>query len=293
MNRNSSKYSVYVFALPSIILFTLFVIFPIFPEILISFQQHDGFATSGWVGLRNYKEILTSGKFWLANKNTFFIVFMSVFVALPISLIFALVIDKQTKTVTNIFKFAAVFPAVLSVTVISQMWIAILDPNWGALNNILATLGLDRFATDWLSNKKTVMFWVTFAFLWQYIGLNMILFYAGIKTIPSSYYEAAEIDGASFTKISLKITIPLLREIIKYVVVISTLGSMAMFAYSRIMTNGGPGYSSRTIMYEMYYTAFSTSQFGKGCAVAIVFVFECLLLNFIISKCFSDEKLEY
>lgn len=293
MNRNSSKYSVYVFALPSLLLFTFFVIFPIVPEILISFQQHDGFATYGWVGIKNYKEILLSNKFWLTNKNTFFIVFLSLFVALPISLLFALVIDRQSKGTRNFFKFAAVFPAVLSVTVISQMWIALLDPNWGALNNFLGFIGLQRFATDWLSNKKTVMFWVSFAFLWQFIGLNMILFYAGIKTIPKSYYEAAEIDGASFFKISIKITIPLLREIIKYVVVISTLGSMAMFAYSRIMTNGGPGYASRTIMYEMYYTAFSTSQFGKGCAVAIIFIFECLILNFIINKCFSDEKLEY
>lgn len=293
MNKNSSQYHVYVFALPSLIIFTIFVIFPIIPEILISFQHHDGFSTLGWVGLQNYKEVLSSHKFWLANKNTIFIVLMSLFVALPISLIFALVIDKQTQGIREFFKFAAVFPAVLSVTVISQMWIALLDPNWGALNNLLYFLGLGRFATDWLSNKNTVMFWVTFTFLWQYIGLNMILFYAGIKTIPKSYYEAAEIDGASFFKISIKITIPLLREIIKYVVVISTLGSMAMFAYSRIMTNGGPGYASRTIMYEMYYTAFSTSQFGKGCAVAIIFIFECLILNFIINKSFSSEKLEY
>ncbi len=291
MNKN--PHAVYIFALPGLTLFTIFVIFPIIPEIFMSFQNHDGFTSLGWVGIKNYKEVLLSSRFWVANKNTLFVVASSLFIALPISLTLALIVDKQTQKIKNFFKFSAVFPAVLSVTVISQMWIAILDPSWGLLNTALSWLKLGRFTTDWLTNKSTVMFWVTFAFLWQYVGLNMILFYAGIKTIPPTFYEAAEIDGASFFTICIKITIPLLREIIKYVTVISTLGSMAMFAHSRIMTNGGPGYASRTVMFHMYYTAFSTSQFGKGCAIAIIFIIECLLLNAIINRTFSDEHLEY
>ena len=100
-------------------------------------------------------------------------------------------------------------------------------------------------------------------------------------------------DGAGFWKASLTITIPLLKDVIKYVFTISTLGSMGMFAYVRVMTSGGPGDLSRTAMYQMYYLAFSTSEFGKGSAIAILFIIECLVVTLIINKIFKDERVEY
>lgn len=293
INKFTSKKTVWVFALPGLLLFTVFVIFPLIPEILVSFQNHDGFRNKGWVGLSNFKAVINSSSFWLANKNTFFIVFCSLLIALPVSLLLALLIDRQTEKIRDYFKFTAVFPAILSVTVISQMWVAMLEPQWGLINSIFRWLGLNAWTRDWLTNSKTVVPCITTAFLWQYIGLNMLLFYAGIKSIPKQYYEAAQLDGAGFWKASWNITIPLLKDIIKYVVVISTMGSMGMFAHTRIMTNGGPGDRSRTIIYQMYYNAFSTSEFGVGCAVSLLFVIECLIVTKIINSSFSEERIEY
>ena len=289
----SSKGAVYVFALPGLLLFTVFTVLPILPEILVSFQNHDGFMSSGWVGLDNYFQVLQSDPFWIANANTFMVVLLSLFVALPISLFFAILLTKHTDKMKTFFKFSTVFPAVLSVTVICQMWVAMLEPQWGLINSILKGLGFDSLATDWLTNKKTVMPSVSFAFLWQYVGLNMLLFYAGIKAIPKHFFEAAQLEGLGFWRANYHITIPLLKDIIKYVVIISTMGSMAMFAHTRVMTNGGPGNASRTVMYQMYYVSFSTSEFGVGCAIAIFFIIECLLLTVLINKTFSDEVIEY
>lgn len=292
-NCYKSKTAVFIFAFPALLLFTTFVVYPIIPEIIISFQNHDGFQNYGFVGFQNYLSVLKSSSFWKSNINTLIVVALSLCVALPISLILALVIDKQTEGVKSFFKFTSVFPAVMSVTVISQMWIAIYEPQWGLLNTVLEKIGLQSLQHSWLSDKNTVMFCIAFTFLWQYIGLNCLLFYSGIKSIPTDYYEAAQIDGANFWQASWKITIPLLKDVSKYVVTTSTLGSMGMFAYVKAMTAGGPGDNSRTVMYQMYYLAFGTSEFGKGSAVAVLFIIECLIVTFIINKSFGNERITY
>lgn len=292
-NCYKSKLAVFLFAFPGLLLFTLFVVYPILPEVLISFQQHDGFKSYGWVGLYNYIKVFQSSSFWKSNINTLIIVALSLVVALPISLFLALVIDKQTSRVRNFFKFSSVFPAVLSVTVIAQMWVAMYEPQWGLINSLLKTIGLEQWTRQWLTDKNTAILCIGITFLWQYIGLNMLLFFAGIKSIPVHYYEAAQIDGANFFKASIHITIPLLKDITKYVLIVSTLGSMGMFAHVRVMTAGGPGDTTRTVMYQMYYTAFTTSEFGVGSAIAVLFIIECLIVTFLINKFTNNERIEY
>lgn len=294
MNKNyNSKLAIFIFAFPTLILFTAFVVYPIFPELVISFQNNDGFKNMGYVGFDNYLSVLTSATFWKSNTNTLIIVAISTCVGLPISLLLALLMDRQTEGIRRFFKLSSVFPAVLSVTVIGQMWIAIYDPQWGVIDSVLRSIGLNNLALEWLSDKRTVVIAVAIAFLWQYIGLNALLFYTGIKSIPKTYYEAATIDGASFLKTSMKITIPLLQDVTKYLLVLSVLGCMSQFAHVRIMTAGGPGDASRTVIYELYYRAFSASDYGQGCAIAIIFIIECLLFTCIINKFVAREKVEF
>jgi multiple sugar transport system permease protein/raffinose/stachyose/melibiose transport system permease protein len=225
--------------------------------------------------------------------NTLIIVLISTFIGLPISLLLALLMDRQSERFRRFFKASSVFPAILSVTVIAQMWVAIYEPQWGLLNSVLRTLGLKSLTMEWLSDDRTVVLAITVAFLWQYIGLNALLFYTGIKSIPKTYYEAAYIDGAGFFRTSLKITIPLLQDVIKYLLTLSMLGCMSQFSYVRIMTSGGPGDISRTVIYQLYYKAFSESDYGQGCSIAIIFVIECLLITFFINKFVAKEKIEF
>ena len=288
-----NKLAIFIFSFPALLLFTAFVIYPLFPEILISFQKNDGFKSMGYVGFENYFNVLRDPTFWKSNVNTFMIVLISTCMGLPISLLLALIMDRQGERVKRFFKASSVFPAILSVTVIAQMWIAIYEPQWGLINSILRGIGLDGLAMEWLSDERTVVLAITAAFLWQYIGLNALLFYTGIKAIPKTYYEAAVIDGAGFFRTSLKITIPLLQDVSKYVLVLSVLGSMSQFAHVRIMTAGGPGDVSRTVIYQLYYKAFSASDFGQGCAIAIIFVLECLVLTVFINKFVAREKVEF
>ena len=289
----STKLSITVFAAPALILFTLFCVYPLLPQLWMSFHNHNGFQNLGFVGLDNYWSVMQQSSFWVAHKNTYLIVGMSLLIGLPLSMILALFIDSQSPKLRRFFKTAAMFPAILSVIVISQIWVAFYEPNWGLFNTILRAVGLDNLTRSWLTNSNTVMVSIGLTFLWQYIGLNAILLYTGIKTIPKNYYEAALIDGANAFQVSTRITIPLLQDVIKYVLILSTLGSMAFYAHVRVMTAGGPGDLSRTVIYQMYYTAFDTSQFGKGTAIAVIFVLQCLLISFLIQRFVAREKVEF
>ncbi|WP_372631097.1 carbohydrate ABC transporter permease [Cohnella sp.] len=282
-----------MFAAPALLLFTVFCVYPLLPQIWMSLHEHDGFRNLGFVGLDNYKDAFANSSFWTAHRNTYLIVGISVVLGLPLSMILALIMDTQTPNLRRFFKSAAMFPAILSVTVVAQIWVAFYEPNWGLFNGILKSVGLESWTRSWLTDQRTVMPSLGLTFLWQYIGLNAMLFYTGIKTIPKQYYEAALIDGANFAQVSTRITIPLLQYVIHYVVILSVLGSMAFYSHVRVMTSGGPGDLSRTVVYQMYYTAFETSQFGKGTAIAVLFVLECLLISIFIQRFVAREKLEY
>ena len=134
---------------------------------------------------------------------------------------------------------------------------------------------------------------IAVAFLWQYLGLNALMFYAGIKVIPRTYFEAAEIDGGNFFYNCIHITIPLLQDMIKYVVLTSTLGSLGMFSYVTVMSAGGPGYISRTVTYEIYQLAFGKSNFGEACALSVIFLIQCILVYVLINKFIAKEAVEY
>lgn len=289
----STKMSIFVFVAPALLLFTVFCVYPLLPQIWMSLHNHDGFRNLGFVGLDNYKEMIANSSFWTAHKNTYLIVGISLLLGLPLSMMLALYMDSQTPNLRRFFKSAAMFPAILSVTVVAQIWVAFYEPNWGLFNSLLKFIGLESWTKSWLTDQYTVMPSIGLTFLWQYIGLNAILLYTGIKTIPKQYYEAALIDGANFVTVSLRITIPLLQDVIKYVLILSMLGSMAFYSHVRIMTSGGPGDLSRTVVYQMYYIAFETSQFGKGTAIAVLFVLECLLISFLIQRFVARERLEF
>ena len=268
-----SNRSKLVFLLPGFILFTLFVIYSIIPCFIMSLQNHNGAASLGWVGLDNYITTLKSPAFWEAHKNTYLIVALELIIGIPGSLLLALMLDRAGKVAKAVYRFAALFPIVLSVTVVGKFFVlGIFDTNVGLLNSFLEAVGLENLTHSWLSNPDTVVACVAIAYIWQFLGMNSLLFYTGIRAIPGEFYEAALIDGTGFLKASLHITLPLLQDVFKYVLIGATIGTLGMYSQVAIMTDGGPGRASRTVIYEMYYQAFETSRFGYGCAIALLFL---------------------
>lgn len=289
-----SKRAKAVFLLPGFILFTTFVIYSIIPCFIMSLQNHNGAATVGWMGLENYVTAFKSKAFWEAHVHTYWLLGLELFIGIPLSMLLALMLDRAGKVAKAVYRFSALFPVVLSVTVIGKFFtLGIFDTNVGLVNTILNNMGLSSLTKSWLSNPDTVMTCVAIAYIWQYVGMNSMLFYTGIRTIPSEFYEAALIDGAGFFMASIKITIPLLQDVFKYVLTGATIGTLGMYGMIAVMTKGGPGRASRSVIYEMIYQAFETSRFGFGCAIALIFLVECIFWAFLINRYVAREPIEY
>lgn len=293
MKNFYSNRAKFVFLLPGFVLFSLFVIYSIIPCFTMSMQDHNGVASMGWVGWNNYKTALTSNVFWSSHIRTYGVLFMELLIGIPLSLLLALMLDRTNKVIRNIYKFAALFPSILSVAVIGKMFLGIFNTEWGIVNTVLRAVGLDSLTASWLSNPQTAIICIGVAYVWQYIGYNSILFYTGIRSIPPEYYEAATLDGANFLQISRRITIPLLQDILKYVLTGATTGTLGMYGLISVMTAGGPGSSSRTVLYEMYYQAFQSSRFGYGCAIALLFLVECVVWALLINRFVAREQIRY
>jgi ABC-type sugar transport system permease subunit len=285
--------SILFFVLPALIIFSLFIIYPLIPSIIISFQKHNGFRAFGFIGLKNYIYIFTDKGFWEANLHNVYIVAAQLLLGMPISFLLAAFLFYQDKLTKRFFRVSSLFPIIVTVTIICQLWIGIYQPDWGLLNIILRAFGLERLTHAWLNESGTALGAVTFVFLWQYIGFNMILFYAGLKSIPEKYYDAAEIAGLNRFQKTWYIQIPLMQDVFKFVVVLSVLGCMAQFEHVKILTNGGPGTASRTLIYYLYHMGFARSDYGKGSAVAVYFAIVGILLAAMINKYFAKNKTEF
>lgn len=288
----NKKRVVALFIFPSLCVFTLFIIYPLMVTVYRSFFEFDGFKLGEFLGFENFINVLTDPVFWKANANTFKMLAVQLLICGPFSFLLALLIIERKERFRRFFKIAVFLPAVLNVAVIALMWKMMLQPEWGTFDVILTALGLDTLIVPWLSTESHAIWIIGFVTLWQYIGFNMLYFYAALKSIPESYFEAASVEGAGFWQKAWNISIPLSQEMIKFVLIISVTGTMQMFTQIQLMTDGGPGDMTRSIIYQMYYTAFSLFNFGEAGAIAIIFALQTFALVLIVNKFVAKNKIE-
>lgn len=289
----SNKKMILLFILPALAVFLVFTIYPLLPTIYNSFHNYNGIKTGDFVGLKNYIRNLNDASFKLSVKNTATVLLTQLLVFGPLSLLASLVINRQTPWLRTLFKICSFLPSVLNVTVICLMWKMIFQSDWGLVDSALKALGLERLIHVWFSDPKTAIWVITIVYLWQYFGFNMILFYSGIKAIPQSCLEAAYLDGATPAQRDWYIIIPLMKETIKFVLILCTTGCMAMFAQVQVLTNGGPGDMTRTVVFNLYYRAFMLDDFGGASAIAIMYALFGLVMFLLINRFVARERVEY
>lgn len=286
----SNKKAVVFFIFPALFLFVTIIIVPIIMSVGYSFQEWDGIGEKIFSGLDNYRELFltNSDGFWRAVKNSLIFAGGSVFVQLPISLILALVLARGVKG-ERFYVSVYFIPVLISTVVIGQLWMKIYNPQYGLLNTMLVSLGLEKWTGNWLGDTKTVIFAVIIPVLWQYIGYHMLLMYASIRSISGEVFEAARIDGASAFQTAVRITIPLMKPIIKVCVTFAVVGSLKNFDLVYVMTGGGPAGASQLPSTLMVETIFSRNMYGYGSSMAIFIILECFLFAFLIRKAFRSE----
>lgn len=285
----SNKLAIILFALPALVVFSVMVFYPIVQVFVKSFYDWNGLGSGNFIGFDNYTSLFKDTVFHIANKNALiFAVLITVF-QMTLSTIFALVVSNQKTRGRDFLRVAYFIPVVLSVTVVCQLWLAILNADSGLLNTIFKTLGIN-YQQNWLSDRNKAIYVIAFVNAWQWMGYQFALIMAGIKSIPTDYYEAARIDGASTWLAHRKVTIPLLKETYKICLTISLTGGVKAFTEMFIMTKGGPGNATYTLTYLMYKAAFREFRYGYGMASASILVLQCLVIILIINWLFRDKE---
>lgn len=289
------KKAICIFVLPALIIFAAIVLLPIFISAYYSVLKWDGIGKGIYIGLQNYRDLfqnVNNDGFPKSVVNSFLLAALSVFVQLPLSLFFALVLARGIKG-ENFYRTVYFFPVIISTVAIGQLWLKIYHPNYGLLNTFLASVGLKEMGRQWLGSMDTALGSVFVASLWQYIGYHMLLLYAAAKSVPKEIYEAAKIDGASSLSSAFRVTIPLIMPMIKVCVTFAIIGSLKSFDLIYILTNGGPVHATEMPSTLMFNSIFRKYMYGYGSAVSVLIIAACLVLTLGIQKFFKAEQVEY
>ena len=258
----------FLFLSPTLIVFSTFVLFPVFFSFYLSFQQWNMFsADRSFVGFENYIRLLQNPDFWMVLKNTAIYTLGTVPVNMGLSLGVAYLLNKKIAG-KKFLRTAFFAPVIISPVAAAVIWRWIYDPNFGLLNYGLSFLGVE--AINWLNDPTAAMFALIIMGVWKTFGINMVLFSAGLQGIPEQYYDAADIDGAGRLSKFWHITIPLLTPTTFFIMVMSMISSFQVFDIVYVLTSGGPLGSTKVLVFYVYEQAFQFFEMGYASAISYV-----------------------
>jgi len=288
--RWKGKLAPYAFLAPALIFLLIFSIWPLFDSIYLSFFRFNLMTMDKklFAGLSRYIAVLQDHLFHVTMFNTIYFSIGNVIIGGACALFLAILVNRIIKPLRTTIRTIAYLPVITSMVAAAILWKWIYDPRLGLLNYFLQKLGLPPQA--WLKSSLLAMPSVIVMNVWKSVGYRMILFLAGLQNIPLVYYEAAEIDGANRVQLFRYITWPLLQPTVIFVLITSFIFSFQVFTQVFVMTNGGPGDATRTIVQYIYDTAFFHYHVGLGCTMSVLLlavIMGITLLNFKISGSFS------
>ena len=277
--KTKNALTIALFVSPALIIYALYVIYPILATLNYSFYDWNGSSVGTYIGLQNYIQLFNDSIFWTALVNNTWITLTSVFVQIPIGLIMALMLFAPIKGI-RLMSSVYFFPFLMSTVAIGLLWIYMYDPLNGSINQLINFLGFENVA--WLSGENSALIAVLFVIVWQFAPFYMILFRAAIVGIPEELYEAADIDGASMWHKFSRITFPLLMPTIVSSSILAIVGSLKAFDLFYVMTGGGPNHATELMGTYMFKQAFVNFNMGYASAIAFVMFFIALVVTIMI-----------
>lgn len=261
------------FVAPALLVIAVFFFFPIVAAFLISLTDFDIYALADlanlrFVGLSNYAKLLETPLFWQALGNTLYFVVAGVPLSIAASLGAALLLNSRLARFKPLFRTALFAPVVTTLVAVAVIWRYLFNTRYGLLNYALGAIGIDP--VDWLGDPHWAMPAIILFAVWKNFGYNMIIFLAGLQSIPEELYEAARIDGASLWRQFRSITLPMLSPVVLLVTILTVAGYFQLFAEPYVMTQGGPLQSTVSVLYFMYEEGFKWWNLGSASAVAFV-----------------------
>ncbi|NMB10955.1 MAG: sugar ABC transporter permease [Firmicutes bacterium] len=290
LERIWKKKHAYLFISPFFILFAVFMLFPFVYSFWISLHNWDGISIPTFVGLANYRDLLRDELFWKSLYNTVYILVLNIPLQLGLALVLAVVLNSEVVRGRTTMQLIYFMPIIVSVVVVAIVFSLLYDSYTGLINYFLEWLGLQ--AIPWLSSEAWSKLSIVLLITWRWTGYNMVILLAGLQAIPHELYEAGLIDGTNAWKAFRHITLPLIKPVLLFCLIMSIIGLFKIFTEPYILTFGGPNNSSQTMVTYIYNNAFRYSKLGYGSALAYVLFLIVLVASVINLKAFGGNPAE-
>ncbi len=267
---------------PTLVVYSIFIILPIAIAVRYSFMKYSGIGQARFIGLKNYIRLFQDELFWKSFKNTMVMFVLAFALLLTLSFLIALLLNNRLKAVD--FSKALIFsPAIIAPIIVGIIWVYILDPNIGIINNVLDLIGASGLKHKWIGGETLSPYSIAIIYFWQQLGYLVTIFIAGLKMIPGDVLEAVKIDGASAVQEIRYVIIPMMRTTISTVAVLIITGVFKIFEIVQQTTGGGPNHLSETLVTYSYSMTFSSNDYGYGMSLA-TFTF---LLSLLITAAYN------
>jgi len=276
-----------VFLLPYLLIFSIFRFIPSVGGLVVSFFKWSLGGDPKFVGIDNYVNLAQDGSFYTSIRNTLSFFVLTVPVLVVASLLLAMLLNQKLAG-RRVMRTISIIPYVLIPSIVGIMWNWMFDNNFGLLNYYIKKLG--GSPVFWLTDERFALIAVSIVVVWTYIGYDMILFLAGLQGIPKETYEAAEVDGASTVQVFWHITLPLLKPVTMMVSTLTLVNVVQLFDQIYVMTNGGPGTSTLTMVQYMYTSAFTNYELGYGSAIEVVILVLLMVLITVQNRIGNRER---
>ena len=288
MYRDGKLGAILVFLPPALLLFTLFVVLPIFNAAELSLYKWSGFGeVTDFVGLKNYAMLFSHSVFHQSMWNSVKIILASIFLQIPLALILALLIYRKTPTNT-LFRLIFLAPYILAEIASGLIWSFIFDGDYGVSAQIASSLSIDPFYI--LADKRFAFLSIITVIVWKYFGFHMMIFIAALQSVPSELIEAAELDGASPRQVVTHVKLPLIAHAVKLSVFFAIIGSLQVFDIIIPLTNGGPSNSTHSIVSYLYTFGLTRMNVGYGSAVGVVLFLFCIVTAMTYKRIVIRER---
>ena len=280
------------FSLSAVALYSLFMVIPGLMGIYLSFTDWNRYSSDiHFVGLKNFALIFSQRNYWDSILHTIIFTVVTIISKTVIALMLALLLSKGLKRFFNFHRVIIYLPAILPMIVVGIVFRSILHPTTGVLNEFLRSIGLDFLAQSWLTKPSIALYSVIAVDTWKGVGYIMVIMLAGLQVIPSEYYEAAQLDGASLWDEFWQITLPLLLPTLTVTTVLNLLYGLKVFDIVWVLTNGGPGYATETV-YTVVFKEFSKGRYGVSTALSSLLFVIMLICGYWLIHVMHSKELE-
>jgi raffinose/stachyose/melibiose transport system permease protein len=279
----------YLYLLPALVVFVLFVLVPLGHSAWLSLFEWDGVTPGTWVGLDNYEAVVSDGELRAAFMHAFVLIAFYALLPIVIGLLLAAAMARTRVRGLALFRTILFLPQVIALVVVAVMWRMIYAPETGLINETLRAVGLGSLTQDWLGSFSLALPSVGLIGTWVMFGLALVLFAAGVQKIPPSLYDAARMDGAGPVREFFAVTLPGLRNEIAVVLTLTTIQALRSFDLVYITTGGGPGDATSVPVYEVYDRAFRTGDVGTASAIGVCVAAAIFVLAFFINRMAERE----